>query len=267
MVLMSNAKATGESSGKEPLLKKIKGNVLSEGGMLTVIPFLGSLLALVFETSYLAFYGVPLNIIKLDFVKVISATAFISIYLMAAFLCLLVARKIIRGKHPLRKAALIPTAVVLSVGFLAFIFKIPNKTLLLTSIFIALYLTVLIIPTFKIKGNKKYIEKLDDYTDDLAKSDSEIKVTVFDKAALLVMATVFVVSAANDRASSKEKYWTPADNPNRVIVEIYDDLAVMKDIDPESKRLKPGVVLLKFSDSTPLNLERRKVGPLQRESD
>lgn len=267
MLLMSNAKATGESSGKEPLLKKVKINALSEGGLLTVIPFLGSLLSLVFETSYLAFYGAPLNIIKLDFVKVISATAFISIYLMVVFLYLLLARKIVRGKHPLRKAALIPAAAVLSAGFLAFIFNVPNKTLFLASVFIVLYLVVLIIPAFKMKGNKKYIEKLGDYTDSLAKSDGEIKITVLDKAALLVMATVLVVSAANDRASSKERYWTPADNPNRVILEIYDDIAVMKDIDPESKKLKPGVVLLKFSDSTPLNLERRKVGPLKGEND
>src|SRR5688572_13897401 len=64
-----------EDEGSKPLLQRW---LSSDGAVLAVIPFAGTLVALVFEVGYLSAFGIPATHIQLDFTLIMASIAIVS---------------------------------------------------------------------------------------------------------------------------------------------------------------------------------------------
>lgn len=73
----------------------------SEGILLAIVPFLGSLTAFAFEAGYLSYYDVPYDVISISLYRVLAATLWLS--LAFAFAWAFAARVIAFALHRIKQ--------------------------------------------------------------------------------------------------------------------------------------------------------------------
>lgn len=252
----------GASENKESIVARL---LAAEGVTLAAIPFFGMFVALLFEYSYLNYYDAPVSVLQLDFVKIVAATGAVSLFFVFLIFAMFAIRLVIRSSHPLRKAMGFPLTACLLIGPFIYLGPFEYKILAILGLFFGTYFLILLGPFLDGVKGATYLERLD------KSSESDLKLEYRDKEyekftqflAVPLFFSLFVLGVGYNHAANKEKYMTlVVGGEHKIVVEIYGDLMVVKDFDPQTKIMAKGVSLIKITESQPVNLKRMKVGPL-----
>lgn len=247
----------------------------SEGFLLAIIPFFGSLITLAFEKGYLSFYDVPTGLIQLDLARVLSASAIVAVFLSIYFLLVNYTVLLVRGKHPVRRALTKPFAAILVVLPLFYFTPKPLHWWGYFCLYFILLLAIQFIPPlFNRQKGLKYFERLemqvngDDDMNNNAEPNTPPKGTKLERYLITPVATMLfllliVLSMGLDHARSQDKYWVLKDAPDFLLVANYGEVMIFKYFDKNTKTIGEEVRVLKIQEGVSINLIRCYTGPLE----
>ncbi|HCE6866806.1 TPA: hypothetical protein NHP29_003399 [Pseudomonas aeruginosa] len=243
--------------------KSIGDFISSESTLIAIIPFMGAYIAFVFEAGYASFFGVPIVLIQVDLVKIIisSAGVLLAIYLFLTVLGFI--RTLVKGEHPIRRAFAFPLAATLVLSLFVIFSPIPYKIIIVASLFVVFCVSTFLPPLFKSADGKGYVQRLEDHIKRERSSSGGAEglfrnLTEF--FAFFFVASLFIFKAGNAIAGDKTLYYVLKESPGNVFVSNYGENMVFSVADGSD--LVGEIVIVKLSDSSPISLVRKKLGPL-----
>lgn len=237
----------------------------SEAALLAVLPFAGSLNALAFEAGYLAFFDVPIYLVRLDLVRIVVASGVVVFLLLfAAMLLDMVGMVAFFVGHRLRPLLAKLAALVLLFGplnYAAFGFR---GLLLLIPLVVMIGVLELLKLLTERRSTPPGARAALSQGDGNGNRRSE---TAFDRYLVTPLVLLFfggciIFGMGFQRAHQKVDYWVATDDPTQLLVEQYGEFFVFKSFDPVTKRVGHGLTVVKAGESTPVGLRRVRIGPL-----
>lgn len=135
--------------------------MFSDSLLLAAATFAGTVVAIIFEHSYLSYYGIPASIIQLDLMRIVAAAAAVSMYLIVMILLLFVGRASSAHSNPFRRAMVTPLVLSIMIGpFLFFSIRSEYRIFIIIGLAMMVYFICLIVPLFTRKRGETYLEKL-----------------------------------------------------------------------------------------------------------
>lgn len=240
--------------------------VSSEGVLIVLIPFVGTYIAFLFEAGFAAYYGVPIALIQIDFVKIIVSSAVVWIFVYLFFTLIEFARGVAGGSHPLRRALAFPLSATLVLSLFVVFTPLPHKLWIILSVFSFFCIVTYASPIFKKGDGETYIQRLESQIEKERKSagNSGGKANNFAEfTSFLFVVSFFIFKSGLMLAEDKSRYYVMKDLPENVFVSNYGDVMVFAVSDKEYSRFTGEVVMVKLSDSVPISLLRKKTGQIQ----
>jgi hypothetical protein len=244
----------------------------SEGVLLTVIPFFGSVLALAYEVGVLSFYDVPRTLIQLDFVRVVRATAVTAVFAAAYSIIALLFVAFIKGAHPLKRLMVGP--VIFGIFITPFIYLSPNAgKWWVAAGFIAVWLVfALVRPLFSKGSAKPYFERLKDQldSDDALRQNTENGAsgsssfnTIAANLAIALFAAIAVTGLGRKMTEENESHWILQDSSTWVLAASYGELYIFKEVDLKTRQIGSMMKLVKVGNPSDLSLSNIRLGQLK----
>jgi uncharacterized protein involved in cysteine biosynthesis len=242
----------------------------SEALLLAALPFVGSLLALVFEAGFLSFFDVPLLFTQIDFVRIVRATFLVGVFFSLVLGGLFVAALLDQHPHPLCRRLGYP-AFVAALFAPPFFYFAPTQFWKLVVLVMLIVLIYLLPPLFSRRG-KSYLGHLDEMLEKekLGKEKAEtvsrplanaIK-KIFALLFALFWVTVFVFALGRDQAESRTVHYVLQGSPDWVLVTAYGDTLLLKTFNSRTRVIGTTLRLQKPADPTTTILVRRNIGSL-----
>lgn len=217
----------------------------SEGLLLAVIPFIGTLIGFIYEAGYLSFYDVPISVVRMDFGRIITSTMLVFLFLMLWFIGLHFSLSLPTSTNVIKRALFKPILrLLIFVPFFYLIPDIPYGGLILGGGFILLVLVRLIPPVFHRKTGTSYTERLSLYIVETEATEHKIDIKISDIFFLILIASALVFGIGRNAGIKKEYYWVPEKFPNMLVVGFYGDTAVLKEFDDSFKVIKKKMILI-----------------------
>ena len=188
----------------------------SEGIVLAIIPFVGSLVALTYETGYLSFFDVPATFVQLDFVRIVTASAGVALFVAAYLVALVFAALVVQGPNPLRRALALPLSAAFLLGPIFLLTPgPPGRWLVLAGLMVLSILGYLIPPLFSRRSGTTYMQRLSADLDSErpARDDQKTKdsSTTYNKMifplSVLFFVTLAVFSLGRNAAAEATTHW------------------------------------------------------------
>lgn len=249
------------------------------GGEVTVVvlaPFLGSLIALVFEAGYLKHFGVPASLIQLDLVSILKPTASVIaaglafLYLMASVADWLASRDVF--VRVLGHVA----SLCLPLGVMVFAAAPSLDTLGVIAGFAALFFLLQVVPPiFEFGTGLPYKDRLARSVEEerrAADAAAESKPTasnaIMDRvlvpAFLICVFCIVLFARGIGTAEDQTDYFVLDDQPDTVLVAQYGELMIFKRANLVRKELTDQMELRKFGEGVAqVKLSLKSVGPLK----
>lgn len=220
----------------------------SEGILLAIIPFIGTLIGFVFEAGYVSYYDIPLSIIRMDFNRIITSTTLVSLFFITWFIGLHFAFSLSASTNAIVRALFIPTVkYLIFTPFFYAIPEIPHRWIMLGTFFVLEVLLYLLPPVFHRKAGATYMKKLSEYTveiDTIEGIKGKREAKIYDSFFLILIASVLIFGIGRNTANNKEYYWILERFPNMFVVGFYGDTAILKEYEDSSKVIKEKMILI-----------------------
>lgn len=243
----------------------------SEGIVLAIIPFFGSVVALIYEAGYLSFFDVPANFIQLDFVRIVTASSIVAFFFVSYLVALSLAGLVVQGRSPLRRALALP----LSAAFvLAPIILLtpgpPGRWFVLAGLMLLSILGCLVTPMLSRRSGKTYMQRLSEEMDneELARNDQGAKdaSAIYNRIVLplsvLFFVTFAIFSLGRNAAAEATTHWVTKGDQAWLFVRSYGDKIILKSFEPSTKQIGSELRLLAPDNSAAAILIRRDTGKL-----
>jgi hypothetical protein len=262
---------TDDKKIESPIISRL---LRSESLLLGAIPFVGSLIAFAFESGYLSFYDVPSSLIQLDLVRVITASAVVTLFALVFGILMKFISLVVNGDNPVRKALVRPlSAALVFLPLVFFVPKIASMWWLLGIFFLVMATLELVPPLIKKEPGKSYLERLEtQLSQDKEREDSlrvdtspagKIDRNFVTPLGMAFFGLLIVFSMGRYQAQTKDSYFVQKENPGLLFVASFGEVLVFKSFDQSTKRITRELRVLKLHEGTPVVLERLKTGVLE----
>lgn len=256
----------GVNINQKNLMARILHNLNEEKVLFALIPFVGSLVAFLFEAGFLSFFDVPVTFLQLDFARIVTASGYVTIAIAGLLMLISFAAEIGKGRHPILKViskALIP---VIFFGAFFVLFSTDQAVwMLLVGFMCFIILLELLPPIFQRSSSNKYWDRVAIAVN--SKSEDSKDGGKLDKIVtsigFLGFASMYVFLLGVHCAQEKTRYWVLNDQKELLLVANYGDTLILKKFDPAKKELANYLEIRKISDSLPIQLTVEKIGKLQ----
>ncbi len=248
-----------------------KKSWLTEGVVIATAPLIGYLMTYSFQWGYVSYFGMPIEFISVDLSQVIRTT----IGVMLSFLFLLSLYEHVPAdtakKNILYYRLLTVAPLYIYLGIYFFIHKTPFATGLFVGAIIALSLS-LIVPIFTEKNKKSYKEKLEAYEEKVKlkkKSQGALSFKLYERfgdvnvglIVNLIIILFFVEVSGEIYASNKKSFLVLTNNPNKIVLNTYNDKVICASLDRQTKIVGPSFTIYELSPLLEFTID--KVGPLK----
>ncbi|HFH4653809.1 hypothetical protein [Pseudomonas aeruginosa] len=241
----------------------------SEAILIAIIPFVGTYIAFLYEAGYASYYEIPISFIQIDALSIISSSTLVVLFIYAFFVLLDLARKIVKGSHPVRKALALPlTMTIVSAFFIVFL-DIPNKILLISAVFLFATTITYLPPLFKRDTKDNYLKRLEIQNANenkrlKEKNPESTRRDIISPIAFLFVFGLLIFKGGIMHAEDKTYYYVLKDSPNKALVSNYGDNLIFSTFDQRTKTFTGEITFAKLDSSNPLPLIHTKTGPLKR---
>lgn len=245
----------------------------SEGVLLSVIPFVGSVLALAYEVGVLSFYDVPRTLIQLDFVRIVRATAVTVMFGVCYGVIALLFAAFIKGTHPLKRAMVGPVAFGILITPFVYIGPNAEGKWWVAASFVTLWVAFhLVRPLFSSDSSKPYLERLKDQldADEVLRENTDNKVSstsnfhrIAANVAIAFFAAIVVTSLGRKMTEDNESHWILQDSSTWVLAASYGELYIFKEVDLKTRQIGPMIKLVKVGSPSDLSLRNVHLGQLK----
>lgn len=246
---------------------KLPKFIQSEGFVLATIPFIGSLVAFIFEAGYLNFYDVPWTFIQLDFTRVVWASGYVVLILIPYLMAFSFFVELLNASNPILRifvVLLIPPLLV-SVIFALSPLEIQQWWWIPSLLWALLATRFFLLPFIFKEGGENYLDRIkaDLRITSNRKALSSISESI-DNKVLPIISLIFVFALitfliGKNFAKSEVEHWVLADRPNMLLVRSYGDTLFLKKVLLPQGQLTNTLEIVKVSDSKNLDLIKLKL--------
>lgn len=233
----------------------------SEGILLAIIPFIGSLTAFAFETGYLTYFDIPNDVISLSLYRIIAAALWLSFAIAIIWIC--AARVIAIALSPnneIKNFMLLTLSIML---ITLFIWKIELKREMLFALIGVSVSLVLSAISWSMSEQgplgKKLPPKFAKAVKDgelIATNAARISDIFIGPFALSVFVLLLVGVVGYWTAKINERAWVLDDQPTFFLVRKYDEAYVFKEYDPKTMIIANRVQVISLSDAKTMTLKQ-----------
>lgn len=246
---------------------KLPKLIQGEGFVLATIPFIGSLVAFIFEAGYLNFYDVPWTFIQLDFTRIVWASGYVVLVLIPYLMAVSFFVELLNASRPLLRIfiVLLIAPFIVSALFLLSPLEIRQWWWIPVSIWALLATRFFLLPFIFKEVGESY---LDSVKADLADIANRKALSTFsesiDNKVLPMISLIFVFALitfliGKNFAKSQIEHWVLADRPNMLFVRSYGDTFLLKEISRLQGQLTNRLEIIKVSDSKKIDLVKLKL--------
>lgn len=251
--------------------------------VLAILPVLGTCCALAYEQGYLSYFGLPTNFIQLDIEQILSAALAIVVSIaLISFYYFFIAKLLafLRSKHILLRVV----ADALKTPTFAFplvFLMIPVSSeidiwmmlgLLVLSFFILIAVDLLA-PFFDEDKTLPYWQRLEfsmkktEITD--SSSEKTPKMMEFVVATLVIFIPMIALFSlfGSWYASNQRGFWALKKDPSVLLIKTYGERSIFVRYNESEHKIINEVVVIKLSDSEPLQLVWKETGQLSIENE
>lgn len=243
----------------------------SEGVVLAIIPFIGSLVALTYEAGYLSFFDVPATFVQLDFVRIVTASAVVAFFVVAYFIALVFAGFVVQGSNLLSHVLAFPLSVAfLLVPILLLTPGPPGRWLVLAGLMVLSILGDLIPPLFSRHSGTTYMQRLSAnlesespvHNDHKTKDSSTTLNKIIFPISVLFFVTFAIFALGRNAAAEVTTHWVTKDDQAWLLVRSYGGVFILKSFDPATKQIGSELRLLSPDNSAAATFIRKEIGKL-----
>lgn len=243
----------------------------SEGIVLAIIPFVGSIVALTYEAGYLSFFDVPATFVQLDFVRIVTASAVVAFFFVSYLVTLAFAGFVVQGRNPLRRALAQPlSAAFLLAPIILLAPGPPGRWVVLAGLMVFSFLGYLIPPIFSRRRGTTYMQRLsaDIDNEESARDGQRTKVTsatynrIIFPSSVVFFVTFAVFSLGRNVAAEATTHWVTKESQPWLFVRSYGDTFILKSIDSSTTQIGSELRLLAPENSAAATLVRKDTGKL-----
>lgn len=247
---------------------KLPRFIQGEGFVLATIPFIGSLVAFVFEAGYLSFYGVPWTFIQLDFTRVVWASGYVVFMLLPYLMAFSFLVKLLTASHPIFRIFLVVLIPPLLIGALLALspFAIHQWWWVPILLWGLLAIQFFLLPFIFKKDGGSYLDRVKADLRDFSnpKSPSPLSDSIDNKvlptvSLMFVLALVTFIIGKNF-AKNEAEHWVLSDRPDMLMVRNYGDTVLLKRVSLSTRELTNTLEIVKVSDSKNLDLKKVMLG-------
>lgn len=239
------------------LLERIK----SEGVILAVIPFLGSLAAFAFEVGYLSYYDVPFDVINLSFYRILASTLWLSLGMAIAWIFLSKAIAIFMSPNQAIKNLFL---LVMAIAFTVLAIKtIEFNKFFLIAIAGAIIPTVASLFAWTFGENSPFREKISKTIVQAVKDGEEIaersqKISNIYLMPFALIATLLVIVSCLGFLVAKihTNTWVLDDQPTFILVRKYDQSYIFKEYNPKTSMIDGRVLITTIEENKKISIRR-----------
>lgn len=247
--------------------------IFTEGILLAIVPVAAYSLTFAFEAGYFKYFGIPLNLIQINSQIVFIAIASLSFVLFTIFLV----ANFISIYWPSHRALQIKLIRLLLVTIpLIWFFLIHGRMLRHWEVFVGIVglvvLVEFVLPIFKFRNKKSYLEKLSESEISANKEPSKhLCSRLFNY--LGTFGTAFVIAVlmgsfmsydlGQAQATAQKEYLTVGESSNIVVLQVYNDMFICAPFNRDTKEIAPKFFFKKLGEDPNLMFVREKIGPLK----
>ncbi|MDD5693253.1 MAG: hypothetical protein PHU86_02180 [Patescibacteria group bacterium] len=263
---------TPELNRESEAIPKKYSNLFSDALLLILLTAGAYWIAYKFESGYLGFYGLSLDLLEIKVENILIAAGSIITFLFLPFMIFNFATSFLPSQPLLREKFIrdIGLIALIVLIFSAYGFQGTNWLYCLGIIlFIILLEVVWPIAVFSKKGPIKERFIADEEAENKTRAGllvnrvGRMLPPVFFITLLLVLLLGSFASIVGlSLAKNQEKYYLIDDSVNTVVVRVYQDRAICITYNPDSNKIQSQVVIENLNSSEKLILSRKKIGKL-----
>lgn len=248
----------------------LKSVIRSEGMLLAVVPFIGSLIALCYEVGCLTYFDVPFEYVDVGFNRIVAATAALSVPIIMLWIYLAQIVRFFEAKHPLSHVVgrsmiytLIPLAGVLLRNESA------KELLIPFGVFVFFICAYLFPPFFRRNKECSYWERV---RDEIEEDDASFSSNAARRRSgkfldiLLVPFSVAIFGGGfcgylgYSSARAEQWRWVLEDDQSYLAVRKYGEVYIFKQFDPSTNMLSDSMLIRKLDAGKAIKLKKIKIG-------
>ena len=230
----------------------------SDNLLIAAIPFLGSVLALIYEAGYLEFYDVPVSFITLDFVSVVLGSVVVVQSFAFYFVAILLASRMAENRSPVVRAIFLPTFLLVFTAPLLLLFKQSSiQWIALGALYILMVAEKVLPPAFDRTSGGRYIQRLELLLEYEAEAEevrmANRKPRVITTIIVCIFMVAFVYGSIREigysSAARETKHWTVVADGSWVMVRRYGEIFVLKSLVRPEMRVGDQIRSIKATDT------------------
>ena len=229
--------------------------------LVAFLPVLGYCIAYTFESGYLQYFDIPAHFVQIDLIMLLKATVAVifSLYLIMTMFGLSIDLQ--NKSHPFCKVlghSLFLTSLVAIFAFINIGISLEQATSITIGLYLIFVLLQLIPPLFN-KDLITYWQRVTliypanyDSNNSSDKPRSIFNDLIF-KGVIFLFLFTFVYELGMSSAKNETQFLTFKHNPEMIVIRIYEDTIIAKNIDLTTYETNDDIEIFKI-DSTPLSM-------------
>lgn len=251
--------------------KKLTDIVKTEGFILATVPIMGTLSAIAFETGFLSFYDIPLELIEVSLPRIIWAI-FITSFIVA-FIWYLGSRFYAGFTSDSKRIRVIHTLLLYAPLSLYLLWQVYSHPVLLAAFIWPLIFALAYFSNWLYgphgKLSKKYPNAAQAYLDGQKFSEKvEQYQLIFLAPFSAVLVCLFFFGAIGYWTARLERTaWILMENPSYILVRKYGDNYIFKNFDIKSMEIGNSLLVRRLDDGKSITLKKIKISELKSSTD